>query len=113
VFKDRVIAEGLWNAGEDANNMWDKMSTNIQKVAIKVFGATRGNKREPKDIWWWNDDIQKTISEKKECYKRLYHHRSDKNIHKYKEAIRNTQKSYERSKGSDIYGAVTETRYKR
>jgi hypothetical protein len=45
-----------------------------------VFGVTRGNKHEPKDTWWWNDDVQKAINEKKVCYKRLHHNMSDENI---------------------------------
>jgi hypothetical protein len=65
VFKNIVIAEGSWNEGEDADNMWKEMTTHIRKVAIVVFGVIRGNKRKPKDTWWWNDDIQKAISEKK------------------------------------------------
>jgi hypothetical protein len=65
VFKNRVIAEGSWNEGDDADNMWKKMATHIRKVAIEVFGVTRGNKREPKNTWWWNDEVQKAINEKK------------------------------------------------
>jgi hypothetical protein len=34
-------------------------------MAIEVFGVTIENKREFKDTWWWNDDVQKTINEKK------------------------------------------------
>jgi hypothetical protein len=45
--------------------MWKKMTTHIRKVAIEVFGVTRENKREPKDTWWWNDEVQKAINEKK------------------------------------------------
>jgi hypothetical protein len=56
-FKNRVIAERSWNESEDADNMWKKMAIHIQKVAIEVFGVTRGNKREPKDTWWWNDEV--------------------------------------------------------
>jgi hypothetical protein len=41
------------------------MATHIRKVAIEVFGVTRENKREPKNSWWWNDDVQKTINKKK------------------------------------------------
>jgi hypothetical protein len=65
MFKNRVIAEGLWNESEDADNMWKEMTTHIRKVAIEVFEVTRGNKREPKNTWWWNDDVQKAINEKK------------------------------------------------
>jgi hypothetical protein len=65
VFKNRVIAEGSWNECEDADNMWKEMTTHIRKVAIEVFGVTRGNKREPRDTWWWNDDVQNAINERK------------------------------------------------
>jgi hypothetical protein len=93
VFKNRVIAEGSWNKGEDMDNMWKEMTTYIRKVAIEVFRGTRGNKCETKDTWWWNDDVQKTINEKKKCYKRLHHNRGDENIQKYKEARRNAKKT--------------------
>jgi hypothetical protein len=92
VFKNRVITEGPWNESEDADNMWKEMTTHIRKVTIELFEVTRGNKREPKNTKWWNDDVQKAINEKKECYRRLHHNRSDENIQKYKETRRNTNK---------------------
>jgi hypothetical protein len=52
VFKNRVITEGSWNEGENADNMWKKMATHIRKMTIEVFGVTRGNKCEPKNTWW-------------------------------------------------------------
>jgi hypothetical protein len=48
VFKNKVIAEGSWNEGEDADNMWKEMVTHIRKVIIEVFGVIRRNKSEPK-----------------------------------------------------------------
>jgi hypothetical protein len=33
-------------------------------VVIEVFEVIRENKRESKDTWWWNEDVQKTINEK-------------------------------------------------
>jgi hypothetical protein len=99
VFKNRIIAEGSWNEGEDADNMWKEVTTHIRKVAIEVFGLTRGNKREPKDTWWWNDDVQNVINEKKECYKRLHHNMGDENIQKYKKARRNAKKAVSEARG--------------
>jgi hypothetical protein len=99
VFKNRVIAEGSWNEGEDVDNMWKEIATHIQKVTIEVFEVTRENKREPKATWWWNNDVQKTINEKKECYKRLHHNKSDENIQKYKEARRNAKKTVSEARG--------------
>jgi hypothetical protein len=60
--------------------MLKEMTTHIRKVTIEVFGVTRENKCEPKNTWWWNDDVQKAINEKKYCYKRLQHNRSDENL---------------------------------
>jgi hypothetical protein len=31
VFKNRVIAEGPWDEGEDADNMWKEITTHIRK----------------------------------------------------------------------------------
>jgi hypothetical protein len=71
VFKERTIKEGAWNE-EDYTNMWEKMVTCIRKVAPEVCGVTKGSGGEAKDTWWWNEEVQKAIKEKKECYKRLY-----------------------------------------
>ena len=38
VFREMVIKEGE----DDINNMWDKMATNIRKVASEVCGVTKG-----------------------------------------------------------------------
>jgi hypothetical protein len=34
-------------------------------MTIEVFEVTRENKYESKGTWWWNGDVQKTISDKK------------------------------------------------
>jgi hypothetical protein len=88
VFKNRLIAKGAWNISEDVDNIRKEMTTHIWKV----FGVSRENKREPKNTWLWNKNVQKTINEKKERYKCLHHHKSDENIQKYKEVRRNTKK---------------------
>ena len=59
VFRERVFVEGAWSEEEDANNMWVKMATYIMKVASEVFGVTKGSSSEPKDTWWWTEDVQK------------------------------------------------------
>jgi hypothetical protein len=78
--------EGAWSEEEDANNMWVKMETCIRKVASEVFGVTKGSRGEPKDTWWWTEDVQKEIKEKKECYRIFFHDRSTVNIERYKVA---------------------------
>jgi hypothetical protein len=44
-----MLSEGPQEEGEDAD-MWLKMATCVRKVASKVFGMSRGDKREAKGI---------------------------------------------------------------
>jgi hypothetical protein len=66
MFKERVLKEGPWHEGGDANNMWMKMSTCIRKMASEEFGVIKGGNCETKETWWWNEKVQKAIKEKKE-----------------------------------------------
>ena len=65
VFRERVIKESFWKEEEDINNMWEKMATNIRKVASEVCGVTKGSGGEAKDTWWWNEEVQRAIKEGK------------------------------------------------
>ncbi|GJN26931.1 hypothetical protein PR202_gb14898 [Eleusine coracana subsp. coracana] len=62
--------------------------TSFPRVASEVFGVSRGGKQEAKDTWWWNDEVQRAIKEKKECFKRLHLDKSATNIEGYKIAKR-------------------------
>ena len=86
-FKERMLGEGPWE-GEDADDMWLKMATCVRKVTSEVFGVSRGGKQEGKDTWWWNDEVQRAIKEKKECFKCLHLDKSAANIESYKLAKR-------------------------
>ena len=37
IFKERMLGEGPWEEGEDADDMWLKMATCVRKVASEVF----------------------------------------------------------------------------
>ncbi|PWZ22060.1 Craniofacial development protein 2 [Zea mays] len=99
VFRERVFVEGAWSEEKDANNMWVKMATCIRKVASEVFGVTKGSRGEPKDTWWWTEDVQKSIKEKKECYRSSFHDRSAINIERYKVAKKTAKGTVSGAKG--------------
>jgi hypothetical protein len=49
-FKERMLGEGPWEEGEDADHIWLKMATCVQKVASEVFGMSRetnGKRKTP------------------------------------------------------------------
>jgi hypothetical protein len=79
--------------------MWMKMSTCIRKVASEEFGVTKVGKRETKETWWWNENVQKAIIEKKECFKRMHLDRSTDNIEWYKVAKKTTKRAMSEARG--------------
>uniref|UniRef100_A0A8I6Y736 Reverse transcriptase domain-containing protein n=1 Tax=Hordeum vulgare subsp. vulgare TaxID=112509 RepID=A0A8I6Y736_HORVV len=105
-FKERVIKEGPWEEGGDANLMWTSMATFLRKVAVEEFGVTKGSRREAKDTWWWNDEVQKVIREKKDCFRCLYLDRSAANMEKYKVAKKAAKRVVSEARGrayEDLY----------
>ena len=101
-FKKWVIKEGPWEEGGDANMMWTSMATCLRKVAVEEFGVTKGSRREAKDTWWWNDEVQKAIKEKKVCFKHLFLDRSVANMEKYKVAKKAAKRAVSEARGSGV-----------
>jgi hypothetical protein len=93
MFKERVLKEGPWHKGGDANSMWMKMVTCIRKVTSEEFGVTKGGKREAKETGWWNEKVQKVIKEKKQCFRHMHLDRSADNIGRYKVAKKTTKQT--------------------
>jgi hypothetical protein len=71
-----------------------------------MFGVTKGSRVEPKDTWWWTEDVQKAIKEKKECYRSLFHDRSTVNLERYKMVKKTAKRAVIEAKGrayDDLY----------
>jgi hypothetical protein len=64
----------------------------------------KGSRREAKDKWWWNDEVQKAIKEKKDCFHCLYLNRSADNIEKYKMAKKATKRAVSQAQGRAYEG---------
>jgi hypothetical protein len=82
------------------------MATCLWKVAVEEFGVTKGSRREAKDTWWWNDEVQKVIREKKDCFRCLYLDRSAANMEKYKVAKKAAKRAVSEARGrayEDLY----------
>ena len=48
---------------------WNKTAEILRKTAKNVLGVTFGKRKGYKETWWWNEEVQKSISEKKEAKK--------------------------------------------
>jgi hypothetical protein len=69
------------------------MSTCIRKVASEEFKVIKGDKRGAKETWWWNENVQKAIKEKKECFRRMHLDMSVDNVERYKVAKKTAKRT--------------------
>ena len=44
---------------------WDKTAEMLRKTAETVLGVTFGKQKGDKETWWWNEEVQESIKEKK------------------------------------------------
>jgi hypothetical protein len=98
-FNERVLNEGPWHEGGDANSIWMKITTCIRKVALKEFRVTKGGKCEAKKTWWWNEKVQNAIKKKKECFRRMHLDRSAYNVEWYKVVKKTTKRTVNEARG--------------
>ena len=53
----------------DEQNAWLKYKSSVLKAAEKVCGMGKGMPQHG-ETWWWNQDVQKAISEKRKSFQR-------------------------------------------
>ena len=53
----------------DEQNAWLKYKSSVLKAAEEVCGTSKGRPQHG-ETWWWNQDVQKAISEKRKSFQR-------------------------------------------
>ena len=53
----------------DEQNAWLKYNSSVLKAAEEVCGTSKGRPQHG-ETWWWNQDVQKAISEKRKSFQR-------------------------------------------
>ena len=72
---------------------WDKTAEMLRKTAETVLGVTFGKQKGDKETWRWNEEVQKSIKEKKEA-KKAWDKIKDENTKKlYKEKKNKAKKA--------------------
>ena len=88
---------------------WDKTAEMLRKTAKTVLGVTFGKQKVDRETWWWNEEVQESIKEKKEA-KKTWDKIRDKNTKKiYKEKKSKAKKAVAMAKGrahDDLYAKL-------
>ena len=89
---------------------WDKLANMLRKTAETVLGVTVKKRKGDRETWWWNEEVQESIKEKKEV-KKAWDKIRDKNSKKiYKEKKSKAKKAVVMVKGhayEDLYAKLT------
>ena len=54
---------------ENETKSWEKVQESMMAAAEQVCGRTTGRRGRERQTWWWSDDVQAAIKEKKRSYK--------------------------------------------
>ena len=98
--------------GEDGlPDEWDKTAEMLRKTAETVLGVTFGKRKGDRETWWWNEEVQKSIKEKKEAKKAWDKIRNENTKKIYKEKKSKAKKAVAMAKGrvyDDLYAKTKE-----
>ena len=87
-----LLEEGVWESQESANIMWKNMAKKVEIVAKEILGESKGFGPRDKETWWWNEDVQEKVRNKKNCFKAIHLCNSAENWEKYRLARKEAKK---------------------
>ena len=67
---------------------WESTSTVIRLTGRKVLGMSSGHRKEDKETWWWNSEVQESVQRKRLAKMRWDSERTEENRLEYKERTR-------------------------
>ncbi|KAK3532082.1 hypothetical protein QTP86_007080 [Hemibagrus guttatus] len=64
---------------------WETTAEVIRETERKVLGVSSGRRKEDKETWWWNEEVQDSIQRKRLAKKKWDMDRTEENRQEYKE----------------------------
>ncbi|KAK3513535.1 hypothetical protein QTP70_016470, partial [Hemibagrus guttatus] len=64
---------------------WETTAEVIRVTGRKVLGVSSGRRKEDKETWWWNEEVQDSIQRKRLAKKKWDMDRTEENRQEYKE----------------------------
>ena len=77
---------------------WEEISGTVREKAIQVLGMTSGRRKENKETWWWNEEVQESIKRKKLAKQNWDRHRDEVSLQQYKEMCSIAKKEVAKAK---------------
>ncbi|KAK3550418.1 hypothetical protein QTP86_025164 [Hemibagrus guttatus] len=65
---------------------WETTAEVIRETGRKVLGVSSGRRKEDKETWWWNEEVQDSIQRKRLAKKKWDMDRTEENRQEYEES---------------------------
>ncbi|XP_063846034.1 craniofacial development protein 2-like [Scylla paramamosain] len=83
---------------EIAEKLWEDMKDILVTKAKEIWVKTSGKPKEEKDTWWWNDEVQAAIKDKKLALKQMKDIENDTTKENYRQAKKQAKRAVARAK---------------
>ncbi|KAK3553823.1 hypothetical protein QTP70_012209 [Hemibagrus guttatus] len=77
---------------------WETTAEVIRETGRKVLGVSSGRRKEDKETWWWNEEVQDSIQRKRLAKKKWDMYRTEENRQEYKELQRRVKREVSKAK---------------
>ncbi|KAK3574113.1 hypothetical protein QTP86_003459 [Hemibagrus guttatus] len=77
---------------------WETTAEVIRETGRKVLGVSSGRRKEDKETWWWNEEVQDSIQRKRLAKKKWDMDRTEENRQEYKELQRRMKREVSKAK---------------
>ncbi|KAK3560397.1 hypothetical protein QTP86_008488 [Hemibagrus guttatus] len=77
---------------------WETTAEVIRETGRKVLGVSSGRRKENKETWWWNEEVQDSIQRKTLAKKKWDMDRTEENRQEYKELQRRVKREVSKAK---------------
>ncbi|KAK3552112.1 hypothetical protein QTP86_000748 [Hemibagrus guttatus] len=77
---------------------WKTTAEVIRETGRKVLGVSSGRRKEDKETWWWNEEVQDSVQRKRLAKKKWDMDRTEENRQEYKELQRRVKREVSKVK---------------
>ncbi|KAK3541781.1 hypothetical protein QTP86_005445 [Hemibagrus guttatus] len=77
---------------------WETTAEVIRETGRKVLGVSTGRRKEDKETWWWNEEVQDSIQRKRLAKRKWDMDRTEENRQEYKELQRRVKREVSKAK---------------
>ncbi|KAK3544805.1 hypothetical protein QTP86_027562 [Hemibagrus guttatus] len=79
-------------------DIWETAAEVIRETWRKVLGVSSGRRKEDKETWWWNEEVQDSVQRKRLAKKKWDMDRTEENRQEYKELQHRVKREVSKAK---------------